>query len=51
MFTQTVIFSIVFLESKWELKPFNSLILNIGEIFTAMPGFTVSFPAKDKWIK
>lgn len=40
MFMQTVIFSIIFLESKWELKPFISLILTIGEIFTAKPGIS-----------
>lgn len=40
MFVQTVIFSILFLESKWELKPFNSLILSMGEIFIAMPGIS-----------
>lgn len=51
MFIQTVIFSIVFLESKLELKLFNSFILTLGEIFTAMPEFTVSCPANDKWTK
>lgn len=44
-------FSIVLLQSKLELKAFNSFILTLGEIFTVMPEYTVSWLAKDKWMQ